>query len=153
MAIHWRRPIHPTPLITVEADLEWEAPRAADPGTRVLAVSLLRYQRLIANPFLAVFAAVSWAEAIRFSYRIQNVEILFMAICGSFLIPFLLQYHCLDCGATGLVWRSSGHSCAHVQARIQTGRSRLLRGPTATTQTKLWLLGFGAAEILALIVS
>ena len=152
MAIHWRRPINPPPLIAAAVDLEWEAPRATGSSTRVLAVSLLPYQRLIANPFLAVLAVVSSAEAIRYSFRIQKVEILFTAICGSFLIPFLLQYHCLDCGSTGLVWRSSGHSCAFVQARIQAGRARRMRGPSATAQMKLWLLGLGAVGLLAWII-
>lgn len=149
MVIAFRIPTETTPPPAGVRDLEFDAPGGSEAQPRIVAVSLHRYQRIVANPFLAALGVVLWVAALRFSRQVQRVELLLAALGSGFLLPFLLQYHCLDCGKAGRVWRAAAHSCVHVQARIQSGKPRRFRGPSAVTQTKLWLLVMGTAGVLA----
>ena len=108
--------------------------------------------RLVANPFLAVsvilFGLIGLFTALR-SRSLVSLSCALAALAGSVLF---LHYHCLDCGATGLLFRWRRHECERVLIRRLTGQTRRLRGPTPTVQTIVWgyfLLGLAIlAEIL-----
>jgi hypothetical protein len=109
------------------------------------------YQRLVANPFLAVLGVVLWIFAITTAYETAQLWLFLMAFFSCVMFPLLFQYHCLDCGKTGLVHRSSQHRCPHVLARYLARRPRRFRGPTAIAQTKIWIVFFVALGVYALI--
>jgi hypothetical protein len=109
------------------------------------------YLRLVANPFLSVFAFLLWLVAMRWLLRadipgpLAPLAILFGV--GGLVAPFLLlHYHCLDCGGTGRISRWRDHTCPSVIQRRREGRIRSIRGPTPPFQVVLWLwvaLGLG----------
>jgi hypothetical protein len=114
---------------------------------------LYPYQRMVANPFLAVFAMLAWYGAVTWSCRVGRLDCFLASTFSALLIPFLFQYHCLDCGATGHVVRAAGHACPRVTGRRQAGARRRFRGPTPVTQTKIWILGMILAGLLGLILA
>ncbi len=71
---------------------------------------------------------------------------------GLGLVGYLLQYHCLDCGATGRLFRWKWHACPSVRARQQTGRPRRFRGPNPVLQTVLWVYILMGLAILGSVV-
>ncbi len=101
---------------------------------------LAPYQRLIANPFLAVGVLLGAFGLIVNAVHRGNLA-LFSGAFGLLLsTPLFLQYHCLDCGCTGHVARASRHACEIVDLRLLSGHSRTVRGPTPANQTKLWAI-------------
>ena len=112
--------------------------------------SLELYQRLVANPVLAVISGVVVVALLRAALVTKSLALF---LIGSALLSFtllLLQFHCLDCGATGWLIRSRWHACPAVVARW---RSRLLpqfRGPGLSVQLQMWFYLLMAASILIL---
>jgi hypothetical protein len=116
-----------------------------------------RYQRLVANPFLGAFALIAWLLACALLVRentfawlngpwLPALVLLVLASLG--LPPLLLQYHCLDCGATGPIMSWKQHTCAAVIRRREEGRPRRLRGPTPPIQVILWLWAILAVYVV-----
>jgi hypothetical protein len=126
-----------------------------NPTVPVLAESVVRYhQRLIVNPFLALFAGflilLLCDVLARLTIPVLIVPTLGLGLVGAY---FLLQYHCLDCGTTGLFHHWKQHSCSGIWERWQSGRfSWNLPYPAASTQLVLWVLagiGFGYLSFVA----
>ena len=116
------------------------------------------YLRLVANPFLSVFAFLAWLVVTRWLFGLNlpgPLEPLrILAVFAGFVAPFLLlHYHCLDCGQdrrsdfTRLAQQD--HACAAVLERRRHRRRRLLRGPTPPIQIVLWLW---LALVLAFVI-
>jgi hypothetical protein len=130
-------------------DPELDAPprrtvRLRDPDVHI-------HQRLLTNPFLALLMFIPWCAGFRWACSTRNfylVNALVVAFPG---VLWLLQYHCLDCGATGSLFRWRRHACEHVRARQLVGRERRFRGPNPTTQAVLWGYAVAIATILVLI--
>ncbi len=81
--------------------------------------SLADHQRLIANPSLAFLMWLISFVAIRHAV-IEHKLGLFLIGLVLTMVPFLLvQFHCLDCGATGWALRAARHFCPAVAARCQ----------------------------------
>ena len=130
-------------------DPEFDPPRSPGPGPPHLLPQ--DYQRLVGNPFLAVLGLILWSGALRLALHARNLRftlLLFACLAG---IAFLLQYHCLDCGATGWLFRWRVHACDQVLARRRTGRILRFRGPVPTIQALLWCYLLLVAAILAWI--
>lgn len=103
-------------------------------------VSLERYQRLVANPFLGILALVGSFVAIRTACATGRFDLIVVATATIVFARWFLQFHCLDCGATGRLSRWREHACPAVVFRLATRRPRRFRGPTPPTQTALWLV-------------
>jgi|GEM_PF-1502113 len=105
--------------------------------------------RLIANPFLAVATLLLWGVVFRLAYLAKNFTFLILLL---FLLPvpsLLLQFHCLDCGKTGSLFRWKSHACGPTIARsLMTGKRPWLRLPTPTLQIIVW--GYFLAIVLLL---
>ena len=110
------------------------------------------YQRLVVNPFLALLALIGWVALMRFGYR----ERLLLAFLLAQLLPvvafFVVQYHCLDCGASGRLSRWKDHACESVVARRLAGRPRRFRGPNPRSQMLLWIYGLMAAAWYTIVL-
>ena len=109
-------------------------------------------QRLVANPFLAVLAWVVAFGLLTESVRHPNLAAFMTAITLSFVAFFLLQFHCLDCGATGWLLRSWAHVCPAVVARRQSQRVSPFRGPGLGLQLFAWFIVITAAFIFAMVI-
>jgi hypothetical protein len=112
--------------------------------------SIVPSQRLIVNPFLAVLGFVIivaiWREAfIRRSSGLFQLGAALLLVVG-----FLVQYHCLDCGATGWLIRCRRHACPTVVARWELGERRRFRGPGVRSQLWIWFILLAAACVLGL---
>jgi hypothetical protein len=112
--------------------------------------SLERYQRLVANPFLGILALVGSFVAIRMACETERFDVVMVATGTIVFARWFLQFHCLDCGATGRLSRWRQHACPAVVFRLATRCPRRFRGPTPPTQTALWLvtLVLGIAALL-----
>jgi hypothetical protein len=110
------------------------------------------YQRLVANPFLAVLAWIFIAALVDAAVRSQNLPLFLTAIGLLFVAFFLLQFHCLDCGATGWVLRYRKHACPPVVARWQSRTVRRFHGPSMKSQLVGWFIVIPSAVVLGLIM-
>jgi hypothetical protein len=131
-------------------DPELDPPRSVV-APRTPGPFLQEFQRLVTNPFLCLLGLTITFALARETVRHDSLPLALFALfalVGSF---YLLQYHCLDCGATGplVYWRS--HACPPVLARQHAGRVRRYRGPNPAQQMLLWLYFLAAAAILAAV--
>jgi hypothetical protein len=69
-------------------------------------------------------------------------------LIAAIFLPRLFHYHCLDCGATGVLHRWRHHACSRVLERYHAGRPRRVRGPTPPAQFVLWLFALAAGLIV-----
>lgn len=113
-----------------------------------------RYQRLVANPFLGLLAFLGWLgvlyDAIFGGFAGPFTPMLLVLMIASlWLIPGLLQFHCLDCGTTARLSRWRRHVCPRIAERRLANHPRRLRGPTPPVQVVLWLLAFVTVVLCA----
>ncbi|WZO96688.1 hypothetical protein EP7_003693 [Isosphaeraceae bacterium EP7] len=111
------------------------------------------FQRLVVNPFLAVFCVLAtWKILFRLTHGHPTV-----AVVLSFLalpIPYLLlQFHCRDCGRTGMYRNWPRHECEMVALRRREGVRRRWRRPSPGFQLRVWFLLLGAAVFLHAIIA
>jgi hypothetical protein len=106
------------------------------------------YLRILANPFLAFCGFALWLKALIALLGQKTNRDLYGPLAPIIAIVFLaalwglrslLQYHCLDCGATGryVNWRE--HECLRSLERRYMGAYRRWRGPSPFIQLILWL--------------
>lgn len=117
-----------------------------------LAPDFKRFQRLIANPFLALAALVGWFFGLRQALDARSLPAVLALAASLGGVVFLLHYHCLDCGATGWLFRWRTHACPRSLARQREGQPLRFRGPTPTTQLVLWGYALLIGTLLALVV-
>jgi hypothetical protein len=124
--------------------------RDLDPPYRravLLSDEVGRYQRVIVNPFLGV---IGWLAELFLLGEVMSSKRLepFFLVLSSLLLPlFLIQFHCLDCGATGWLHRVGRHVCPGVLARRErrTAWPRIL---APTVQFRIW---FGFLVLAAVV--
>jgi hypothetical protein len=138
------------PLALHDPDLD--PPSRRNPGNGQPPHLPQEYQRLVANPFLALFGLVVWFAACWEAMASRNLILLGVALLGLVVVGYLLHYHCLDCGKTGLLFRWKSHACDRVLIRQQTGQVRRFRGPNPTLQTILWAYLVASAAILVAVL-
>ena len=102
------------------------------------------YLRLVANPFLGFTYLLVWVMVLYHSafggFAGPLTPILITVLLfGLGLIPTFMQFHCLDCGDTGRLFRWRKHVCHHALVRREAGIRRRVRGPTPTVQVVLWI--------------
>jgi hypothetical protein len=128
------------PTTTYDPDLDPPRPRARIGSGGWPPRLPQEYQRLVANPFLALLGLIVWFAVMEQALRARSILAVWLAMLGLAVVAYLLQYHCLDCGATGTLFRWRSHACERVRIRRETGQVRYLRGPNPVFQTFAWLL-------------
>ncbi len=111
-----------------------------------------RFQRLVANPFLAVFGFVAWLGLLRVVTYYERVEPTVLVLFLGLPLVYLFQFHCLDCGGTARLSRWRAHRCAAVEYRRAQNRPRFPRGPAPPLQTVLWMLAFAFVMVFVAAV-
>jgi hypothetical protein len=112
--------------------------------------SLDNYQRLLANPFLAVLCWLIMFGLFRAGLRIQSFTLFLAGVGLLFGALLLFQFHCLDCGSTGWLLGYRRHACPAVLARWQSRQVRRFRGPGVKTQIVAWLVLVASALVLGM---
>jgi hypothetical protein len=117
------------------------------------------YLRVAANPFLALFAVLFALAASDGLWSSQPFDgdtrmALVVAVWLSLLVafPWLVQFHCLDCGATGRLKRWRGHLCPRVAERRLLRKPRRVRGPTPSIQIVIWLWVFALTAVVVMSI-
>ncbi len=130
-------------------DLDFPMARPRDPEIRG---NLIGYQRLVANPFLAILGILAWYALFRHVVQSRRLDLFFPALGSLGLIYFLFQYHCLDCGATGWLARWRNHACTRAMQRKLSGAPPRYRTLTPVAQTMLWFYLLIVGSIFGFIV-
>ena len=106
------------------------------------------YQRLVANPLLAVLFWMASVALLWESVRRRNLALFVWALLFTPVGLVFLQFHCLDCGKAGWLLRFRVHACPAVVARRQSGWVRRFRGPGLKVQLVGWFILMAAAFVL-----
>jgi len=128
-----------------ELDPQPQIPARAD------SASVLPFQRLLVNPFLAVLVCVIIVALWREAYARESRWLFQLGVALTIVVVFLFQYHCLDCGVTGWLLRYRQHACPTVVSRMQRREWRRFRGPGVRLQLAAWLIFVAGAFVLAII--
>jgi len=115
--------------------------------------SLTEYQRLLANPLPAVVGLVGAWAVLHYSLRTRNLPLFLIALILTGLCPFLIQYHCLDCGRTDFAFRSRRHACNETQRRWRLGELAARKPPRLRTQVKAWTWSLIVAVVIYAILA
>ncbi len=105
-------------------------------------------QRLVVNPFLAAFAMVVWWEAVRRLLASPFAPAFVLMFLPLVFLPYLVQFHCLDCGRTGAFPRRDYHACPALLVRMAEGKRPRLPIPSARAQLFVWGYILGGATLL-----
>jgi hypothetical protein len=109
------------------------------------------YQRIVVNPFLGVLAWAIMVAVIDAGVRRRSLT-LFLSGLSLLVVGFAVQqFHCLDCGATGWLYRYRRHACASVVARYENVEFRRIRIPNVPTQVTIWTYVLAGALLLFLL--
>ena len=82
----------------------------------------------------------------------QNLTMLLVGLALTFVPFLLLQFHCLDCGATGWLFRRARHACPAVVMRCENRVVRRFRGPGVKTQLIAWFILIASVFVLGVVV-
>jgi hypothetical protein len=107
------------------------------------------YQRLLINPLLVVLGWLIAVAVLRFSLQARDPTVFATAVCLLLLSMLLVQFHCLDCGATGWLLLRRRHACPAVVGRRQDQAIRRIHSPGIRTQVVIWLLILIVGTVLA----
>jgi hypothetical protein len=111
------------------------------------------HQRLVINPFLAFLGLLGEGWLARALF-LKGYTLASATIAAPFwLLPWLIQYHCLDCGQTGPYPRHRRHACPAVVARWLGSPSRRWPFPTPWAQVVVWGWVLGALGVLAAVLA
>lgn len=94
---------------------------------------------LIANPFPTFLGWIIAGSALKAGLVKRNLMLSISALIGLLVASVFIQYHCLDCGRTGWIFRARRHVCPLGAARGSMGGTRRWAGPALSTQIKIWL--------------
>ena len=130
-------------------DLDHDTQHSLPRGLGTNAISA--YQRVIVNPLLAILGWLLAIVLIRYSTSSHNLALYLTAILWLFVPFVLVQFHCLDCRATGWLLRVRRHACPSVVARWVSKESLRGRWPTITVQIHCWIYALFAVTVLGFI--
>jgi len=129
------------------ADPDFEASPGAPP-VRLRDFDPLEYQRLVVNPFLAVFGLVVVVRVGAWLAETRYPALAMLAVVPLAFLPLLIQYHCLDCGQTGSYVHRDRHACPAVGARWNHGSRSRARFPSGWAQLVVWGWILGSLGLL-----
>ena len=135
-------------------------PDLADPEFDPVPVAPIRlrefdpvdHQRLVVNPFLAVFLFMIWWLSTR--WLLIRGPFPPLAVAMLILLPCLshaVQYQCLDCGKTGSYIRRRRHACKAVVMRWNERRRPRFPIPSARSQLVVWGYLIASATLLLIV--
>jgi hypothetical protein len=115
--------------------------------------SVAEYQRLLANPLLAIVGLIGAWAVLRYSLQIRNLPLFLIALVLTALCPFLIQFHCLDCGRSDFAFRSRRHVCNATLQRMRRDEPARRRPPRLRSQVKAWVWSLLSAVVIYAILA
>jgi len=131
---------------TFDRDVDFQPGRQP----RVPIELLPEYQRIVVNPLLGVLAWMAMTALLSAGVRSRSLTLFLIGLSLLFVGFFLPQFHCLDCGATGWLFRYRSHACPKVVARYQDREAGRFGVPNVATQITIWF--YVLAGVLLLLV-
>ena len=111
------------------------------------------YQRLVINPFLAVVILLcGFGIVLSLKNRLPKSSSPWWGLSLFVMSYFCVQFHCLDCGASGMFARRNRHACRGVRERWLARRMVPTYYPGPVLQLKIWGLTILGVVMLALTV-
>jgi hypothetical protein len=107
---------------------------------------------MLANPLLSVAACVGAVVLIRIALQHRALPLFLLGVALLFGAGLLVQFHCLDCGATGWLLSARRHACSPLLARWREGRLRRWQLPGLKVQMLVWLHLLASVTGLLLIL-
>ncbi|MDR3619197.1 MAG: hypothetical protein P4L85_07590 [Paludisphaera borealis] len=132
-------------------DPDLDIPRAS--ARNPYGESVAEYQRVLANPLLAVVGLVGAWAVLCYSLRVRNLPLFLIALILTALCPLLIQYHCLHCGRTDFAFRSRRHACTETLRRWRLGEPATRKPPRLRTQVKAWIWSLFVAVLIYAILA
>jgi len=136
-------------MTAFDPDLDAAPSRSRNP----FGEEVVEYLRLLANPLPAVVGLVGAWAVLRLSLRGHNLALFLIALVATALCPFLIQYHCLDCGRTDFAIRSRRHACSEALRRWRSGAPARRSPPRLRTQIKAWVWTLFTAVVVYAILA
>lgn len=110
------------------------------------------FRRFIVNPLLAVLLSIPAVLLVRGGLVRHELVWFIAGLCLLGISLLFVQYHCLDCGATGFLLRVRRHACPGLTERWRSGRVGRIRPPGVAAQLLIWLYILAVLGGLALII-
>jgi len=123
-------------MITFDPDLDMLPPRLESPG----GAPVWEFQRLIVNPLLAIIALLGVWSVFRYSLQIRNLPLFLLSLVLAIVCPFLIQYHCVDCGRLDFTIRARRHACLHVVRRMRLDEDPPFPALSIRFQVTAWVV-------------
>jgi len=140
------------PRARPDPDFDAPGPRPGRPVDVEWAAGPSAFRRLVVNPFLALLGLVAWWGLVSSGPFRRAPYLVVPALSLLAGLPPLLQYHCLDCGATGRLLRWRRHACPAVRDREAADRPRRFRGPSPPLQLIIWAYVVGSIAVVLFIL-
>jgi hypothetical protein len=131
------------------ADPDFDPPPAS--SVRLRDFNPLEFQRLVINPFLAVFGLLILAWL---AFQLANTEfppLFLLMLLPLALLHHLIQYHCIDCGRIGRYHRRERHVCRAVHARWHEGHPSRFPFRSSRAQLVIWCWIIASVALLVLL--
>jgi hypothetical protein len=130
-------------------DRDLDLPR--QPAPTLSEQDIGRAQRVVVNPMLAILGGLLGLVVIRYALRYGEPGFFWISVLVFLISGCLIQFHCLDCGATGWLSTARRHACPSVISRSADVRPAGLRlGVGAQIRVWAWFLGVVALCYLVL---
>jgi hypothetical protein len=110
-------------------------------------------KRLLVNPFLVVMDWLLAVSILRAAFKRADSVLFEVGAVLLLLSFFLLQYHCLDCGATGWMLLRRRHACPVEVRRRRNGRPPRWGVPSVGIQIVVWCYLLVAVVLIWLILT
>jgi len=122
-------------------------PESARPG-RLADHDPAEHQRVLVNPFLATLALIAWWAATLALIRGPFPPSALLPILALAGLPWLIQFHCLDCGRTGAYPTLRRHACPAILARRLEDRPSRAILPRPRSQLVVWWYLIGSVTLI-----
>lgn len=94
---------------------------------------------LVANPFLAILGWIAAYFLARTGLNTKNPTLSLIAVIVAATAFLLVQFHCLECGATGWAVRANRHFCSPAAQQSPPGAIRPWV-PKLGIQIRIWIV-------------
>lgn len=131
-------------MTSFDPDLDMLPPRLKSPT----GAPVREFQRLIVNPLLALIGLLVVWTIFRYSLQIRNLPLFLFSLVLAVACPFLIQFHCVDCGRVDFAFRARRHACVDVVRRMRLDEDPPLPAVTIRLQITLWTV----AVVIAILM-
>lgn len=131
-------------MTSFDPDLDMLPPRLESPS----GAPAREFQRLIVNPLLAMIGFLAVWAVFRYSLQIRNLPLFLLSLALAVACPFLIQFHCVDCGRMGFAVRAHRHACVDIVRRMRLDEDPPFPAISIRLQVTLWTVAVAIAILM-----